>query len=1449
MDIFKFLGGLFGGKKKEEEERARQAALQPRPAATAPRLNPKPPPAVPVQQPLRQLATPASQLKPPQPIAQAMKPVVNPTQKPVQKPAQKPPLADQGDSNFLRSLADSTIRHITSGNAGREAMNNKFVQNVGLPVAAGANNAATGLLGGAQWAAEKINPSLKNLNDTQRRLSADGKTGIDRLQTTAKEASQLSSMSADDNIAKIPNWVPLFGGVPYAQLATEGFLDPFGRINPFKNSANRLLRQGVGPTSAAVASGVVQPAESEVERLQNAALSGGVSSILSAAPGSDPMTGLMTKNAPQRTLAAAEDLPPEIARILSESGTTLRDLNTQVQEQMLSSELNRLPREVREAASDVPANQRPPLIDDLDAIAPPAQRPIVDTPSIINEAPPLDTPQSVAPQLTIPQSMLRQLDEQNKVFNGRAMDTELDKPTFMRQQEAPGLAQALDEQQRIKQLTESEALAKAEAPTSTEPLIQTPDVAQEAAIPNAANALPENPAPIPPSSLSEAPPLPAQTGLSPEQNQSFAATNNQTRSIANTEAVVRDTLNGSREESRVDNDKIFAQVKSALGIDNPTPDTRVKMYRAGTNDIQPGDHVTVDRANAEKYQKQRPDSQIFEDEFTLKDLVRSGGLKSEFIYAPKNNAAVAGAPVQDLLQSLQRAELSRAELKPIRAQDKASRIDMGQRAYEDAGGGEKGYRAKLAELKGEYEKADFTPLDMKPESQQKFLDFVEKDPTLQPFEKLNTQSAFRKLWGASDDAPTVSDVRYMRNFLSKYIDDTTQVASPAAVAKATGAPDLGDAQATATNAKELVDAALNGVEEAAARYGKDWYDKLGDILSIPRTAMTTLDFSMGLRQGAPVAARYLPEWMGANTSSVGYAVSPESMVRDMKALAEHPDYNLINDLMKVRMPSIQGLNDEAMQAANIIGKVPVYGKLTDASARAYDGGLTKLRWNLAQTMIKNLGGQEKMLADFSPKEIRQIGATINTLTGYGDFGDGKIGNWVNKLTNNLGGALFAPKLWASRLQMLNPAFYMAAPAPARRMAIESMGSFLGVAGAVLSSAVLAANAMGNDDVSVSTDPLNSDFLKLKVGNTRFDILAGMQQNIVLLARQIAGAKTSSTTGERTELGGDYGDPSRFDLFVDTIVNKLNPLMAFGVNFAQSGPEEEDDGNPLTRVSKFGEEINFANEAGKMLVPLSTSSVNDLYQDTGDMMKTAMMAAPGFFGVGIQTYGDIATKDTEARQAVEDEKNFTEDLKARGIPNPYDYQGENTFDQEVQRYRESDNFTIVAEALEHKLAKQTKEGAPKKDLDKIQQDIDIARVAEKNAIKYSDLALYYGAISGVDSASTITNTEFKRLIDPEDELYNMELAEKIYQIDTWMAEAGVSSNTTDRSKNYYTIPKAKAGGRGGRASRGGDLSSPINLRGLSLNSLTADSLPAQKIPTIKPLSGRSLTVKPRRITVS
>lgn len=531
--------------------------------------------------------------------------------------------------------------------------------------------------------------------------------------------------------------------------------------------------------------------------------------------------------------------------------------------------------------------------------------------------------------------------------------------------------------------------------------------------------------------------------------------------------------------------------------------------------------------------------------------------------------------IQEVMDQLSPAERNLNRLDKTRAQEKAARISQGGNNYEAAGGGESGFRAKLSALKGKQSESNFNPITASEATQKTLLDDIEKS-NLREFEKLNTQNALRKIWGATDAKPTKGDIKYIR----KYFGD-----------------DMADK-----------------VDEAIEEGGKNWRDKLVDIAGLPRAMMASFDFSMGLRQGGQVAIRNPKQWLDANVESVKYVKNTQYFNREMKKIANDDAYETITDKLGVRLPAVDGNSDEIMASAHMLEKVPVYGKGIAASDRAYSGGLTKLRYNIAKSWIDSVGGTDAFLKKFSDQELKDIGEVINTSTGSG----GKPGGFTERHMQTLSTTLFAPRLWASRLNSLNPAYYARLSPVARRRAMENMGSFLAAASGV----VLAAKMAGAD---VEMDPRSSDFMKIKVGNTRYDVFGGLQQNVVFATRMITGEKKNSASGEIATLGDGFGAPNRFDLGVDMLQNKLNPLLGYMVRLMQSSDNEASD-NPVERQDRFGEEMNVLLETAQLGIPLGVQGLADTTDDTGNFAQATAMNVPNFFGISTQTYGDVKTKD-------------------------------------------------------------------------------------------------------------------------------------------------------------------------------------------------------------------------------
>ncbi|MCB1711284.1 MAG: hypothetical protein KDH96_02025 [Candidatus Riesia sp.] len=521
--------------------------------------------------------------------------------------------------------------------------------------------------------------------------------------------------------------------------------------------------------------------------------------------------------------------------------------------------------------------------------------------------------------------------------------------------------------------------------------------------------------------------------------------------------------------------------------------------------------------------------------------------------------------IQKVLDQLNSAEYNAKQKVKSVSQEKAGRINKGTANFNAAGGGEAGMKAKLSALKGAYDESGYTPISIDAAAQDTLINSIESS-NLRDFEKLNLQQAMRKVWGTVDAKPTVSDVNYIRKY-------------------------FGDAMADA------IDAAIK-------EGGRGWRDTLEQIAGTPRSLMASGDLSFGLRQGAALGTRFPKEWAIANKESIKYAGSSEYFGKEMSKIRSSDVYETIVDKMKVSLTGADKSLEEAFANADFAEKIPLLGRVVGASDRAYSGGLTKLRYEAAKKVIDSYGGTDEFLKFFkgNDKALRDLGEVINTFTGRG----GKAGGLAERHMKTLSATLFAPRLWASRLNMLNPQFYWKLDPAARKLALQTSASFATTAGTVLGLAAAAG-------ATVVWDPRSADFAKIKIGNTRFDILGGLQQNIRLGAQLFTGQKINSVTGELQGLGDGFASPTRLDILYQAFENKENPLLSYATALLKG---KDFNGNP----------INPLTEAAGRLVPLTAQGAYETYKDTASAGKSALYNVPAIFGVGVQTYGTTATKD-------------------------------------------------------------------------------------------------------------------------------------------------------------------------------------------------------------------------------
>jgi len=184
----------------------------------------------------------------------------------------------------------------------------------------------------------------------------------------------------------------------------------------------------------------------------------------------------------------------------------------------------------------------------------------------------------------------------------------------------------------------------------------------------------------------------------------------------------------------------------------------------------------------------------------------------------------------------------------------------------------------------------------------------------------------------------------------------------------------------------------------------------------------------------------------------------------------------------------------------------------------------------------------------------------------------------------------------SRINILNPLWYIKLEPFVRREALKSLGAFMG-AGLTTLGLAKAAGA------EVGVNPFSADFGKIKIGDTRIDPWGGFSQYIRTLFQVVAGKTTSSTTGKTLTAGKQFNAPSRLEILGRSLEYKEAPLFSLASTL-------------LRGKTLFGDKLNIPQEVAQRFIPMVMQDAWDLYKINPDWLPVAGL---GIFGVGLQTY--------------------------------------------------------------------------------------------------------------------------------------------------------------------------------------------------------------------------------------
>lgn len=215
-------------------------------------------------------------------------------------------------------------------------------------------------------------------------------------------------------------------------------------------------------------------------------------------------------------------------------------------------------------------------------------------------------------------------------------------------------------------------------------------------------------------------------------------------------------------------------------------------------------------------------------------------------------------------------------------------------------------------------------------------------------------------------------------------------------------------------------------------------------------------------------------------------------------------------------------------------RIPFLGRVFKASENAFLNSAVRARINtfdLVYDIAKKNG------VDVTDKTtIQDMGKLINSVTARGDLGRFGDGGFTRLL-------LWAPKMLMGNIDVLT----------AHVGGIRLQTSFarkqaaINLVKIVSSTAAVAAIANAIKPETVEINPLATDFMRIKVNNTRYDITGGKGSLVTLLARAVTMSRKTQS-GKIVPLNsGKYGASTAFDVGIDFLVNKTTPLAGVAVH--------------------------------------------------------------------------------------------------------------------------------------------------------------------------------------------------------------------------------------------------------------------------------------------------------------
>jgi hypothetical protein len=361
-----------------------------------------------------------------------------------------------------------------------------------------------------------------------------------------------------------------------------------------------------------------------------------------------------------------------------------------------------------------------------------------------------------------------------------------------------------------------------------------------------------------------------------------------------------------------------------------------------------------------------------------------------------------------------------------------------------------------------------------------------------------------------------------------------------------------------------------------------------------RTAKATADISATFRQGLIAVLSQPKAFPGALVKQVKSFFSEHTADQVDNAIRS-ADHHYIREKSKLELSELgeRASNKEELFYDNYLTNLPTpVGKAIGAIVKGSDRAMTTFLNIMRTEMFDNF---LRKYPNATQAELTSWADWVNVATGKGDVTTGAVA----RAAGNLSGILFAPRFAVSRVQTPFRFFkdWKTSNPRVRKEIAKDMARLGGTGATVLSMAKLAG-------LDVGTDPESSDFGKIRVGNTRIDMWAGIQQPMRVLIR-LGMYANDQTIGKATGVRLADRDINPLELIGRFSSYKLAPSATIPLEL-------------LRGKTMVGEEVTPAQTAVRAMLPLVYEDVYDAYRE-GGVSRATLATGLSILGVGVNTY--------------------------------------------------------------------------------------------------------------------------------------------------------------------------------------------------------------------------------------